>query len=169
MKHAPPIHIHTDVPYVIVNIGTNLGNRRLNLARAVGAIINRFGQYVASHIVESEPWGYDSPHPFLNICLMFSTDLDPEQLLEELQRIEKGISPASHRNADGTYADRLIDIDLIDYDRRMIHTPALELPHPRLAERRFFLEPLAEIAPAWTHPATGMSAAEMLTALEENV
>ncbi len=153
--------------YAIINIGSNLGNRRLNLAKAVGAVINRFGNYVASHIVESEPWGYDSPHPFLNMCVMFLTDLEPEALLDELQTMERTISSASHRNADGSYADRLIDIDLIDYDRQKISTPRLTLPHPRLAERRFFLEPLAEIAPGYTHPESGLTAQEMLAILAE--
>lgn len=156
------------MPYAIVNIGTNLGNRRLNIARAVGAIINRFGEYIASHIVESAPWGFDSANPFLNICVMFSTDLDAEALLRELQDIERSISSGAHRNADGSYADRIIDIDLIDYDRQIISSPTLTLPHPHLPERRFFLAPLAEIAPAWTHPGTGLSAGDMLAALPED-
>lgn len=150
----------------IVNIGSNLGNRRLNLARAVGAIVNRFGAgYQVSHIIETPPWGFDSQHAFLNMCMLFDTDLEPESLLAELQAIERSISPDSHRNPDGTYADRVIDIDLLDYDRRIINSPSLCLPHRRIAERRFYLEPLAEIAPGWTHPATGMSATDMLIAL----
>lgn len=151
--------------YVIINIGTNLGNRHLNLAKAAGAIINRFGAYQASHIEESEAWGFDSRSAFLNICIMFQTELQPQDLLAELQKIEKTISDTPHRNADGSYRDRVIDIDIIDYDRQIIGTPTLTLPHPHLAERKFFLEPLAEIAPAWTHPATGLTAADMLAAL----
>lgn len=150
----------------IVNIGSNLGNRRLNLARAVGAIINRFGEgYVVSHTVETAAWGYESDHLFLNLCMLFDTDLEAASLLGELQAIERGISASSHRNADGSYADRIIDIDLIDYGRQVIETAELSLPHPRLSGRRFYLEPLAEIAPGWTHPVTGLTAQEMLASL----
>lgn len=150
----------------IVNIGSNLGNRRLNLARAVGALVNRFGpNYQISHVVESPPWGFSSDNAFLNVCMLFDTDLDGEELLTELQSIERGISPASHRQADGSYADRVIDIDLVDFGRQVVSTPRLSLPHPRMAQRRFFLEPLAEIAPGYTHPLTGLTPAEMLAAL----
>lgn len=151
--------------YVIVNIGSNLGNRKFNLARAVGAIINRFGGYQASSIVETAPWGFVSAHPFLNMCVMFSTELSAEALLDELQGIERGICAESHRNVDGSYADRVIDIDIIDYDRQVISTSRLQVPHPHLSERRFYLVPLAEIAPLYVHPVTGLSAAEMLAAL----
>ena len=150
----------------IVNIGSNLGNLRLNLARAVGELINRFGtDYRLSHIVETPAWGFESAHPFLNLCMLFPTDLSPEALLDELQAIEHGISPASHRNPDGSYADRLIDIDLVDVDRQVIDTSRLRLPHPHLAERRFYLEPLAEIAPGYTHPVTGLTPLQMLSDL----
>ena len=97
--------------------------------------------------------------------MLFDTDLDGEELLTELQSIERGISPASHRQADGSYADRVIDIDLVDFGRQVVSTPRLSLPHPRMAQRRFFLEPLAEIAPGYTHPLTGLTPAEMLAAL----
>lgn len=152
----------------IVNIGSNLGNRRLNIARAVGAIINRFGtDYHLSHTIETPAWGFESAHNFLNVCILFHTDLPPQQLLDELQTIERSISSASHRNADGSYIDRIIDIDLVDVDRMILDTPRLTLPHPRMAERRFYLEPLQEIAPGYTHPLSGMTPTEMLAALKE--
>lgn len=149
----------------IINIGTNLGQRRMNLSRAMAAINRTFGDFEMSHVVESEPWGFDSGNKFLNVCLMFATDLEPEELLDELQRIERELSPAPHRNPDGSYADRLIDIDLIAVDDMVIDTPRLTLPHPHLAERRFFLVPLDEIAPGWRHPVSGLDAAAMLAIL----
>ena len=141
---------------VFVNIGSNLGNRRLNLSRAIRAIGEEFGEYEISHVVESEPWGFDSTHSFLNVCVMFRSDLAPLDILHRLRAIEHGISPASHRNPDGTYADRIIDIDIVAMDviregkpeLLVMDTPELTLPHPRLKERDFFLRPLLELAPA---------------------
>lgn len=153
--------------FAIVNIGSNLGNRSLNLSRAMAAIIARFGDIEMSHAVHSMPQGFDSPHEFLNVCIMFRTDLEPEALLRELQAIEKSISPAPHRDSRGAYADRLIDIDIVALDDRVIDTPELTVPHPRLPERRFFLEPLREVAPAWTHPVTRLTADQMLEALPD--
>lgn len=151
--------------YAIVNIGSNLGQRRLNLSRAVRAISDRFGDFEVSHVVESAASGFDSPHKFLNICMMFATDMEPEALLSELQEIERGICPDSHRTADGGYADRIIDIDLIAVGDKTADSERLQLPHPRLAERRFFLTPLDEIAGGWRHPVTGLTPGEMLAQL----
>lgn len=153
--------------YVFVNIGSNLGNRRLNLSRAMRAIGDEFGQFELSHVVESAPWGFDSTNSFLNVGMAFMTDLEPEEVLRRLQAIEKSISPASHRDAEGRYTDRLIDIDIVAIDRLIISTPELTVPHPHLAERRFFLEPMAEIAGGWHHPATGLTPHEMLMQLCE--
>lgn len=153
--------------YVLVNIGSNIGNRRLNLSRAMRAIGEEFGNFEISHVVESAPWGYDSTNSFLNLGIAFTTELTPMELLHRLQEIERSISPASHRNPDGTYADREIDIDIIAIDREIIAEVELKVPHPRLAERRFVLEPLAELAPGWRHPLTGLTPMEMLMKLEE--
>ena len=141
--------------YIFVNIGSNLGDRRLNLSRAMRAIGEEFGDFEISHVVESEPWGFDSTHSFLNVGMMFQSDLEPLDILHRLQAIERSISPASHRNPDGSYADRIIDIDIVAIDvvkdgrpeLLRIDTPELTVPHPRLKERDFFLRPLLELAP----------------------
>lgn len=99
--------------YAIINIGSNLGNRRLNLSKAMAAVMREFGPIEMSHTVETAPHGFESPHKFLNVCLMFRTDLEPLPLLQRLQSIERSICSASHRTAQGEYADRVIDIDLI--------------------------------------------------------
>lgn len=149
----------------IVNIGSNLGDRRLNLSRAVRGIVSRFGDFEISHVIESKPWGYESDNLFLNVCIMFAAEEEPAEVLDILHQIEKGISTASHRDSEGEYADRQIDIDIVACDDLIIDTPQLTIPHPRLAERSFFLEPLREIAPGWRHPATGKNAADMLADL----
>lgn len=99
--------------------------------------------------------------------MAFNTDKTPHEVLEALQRIEREISPESHRNSSGGYADRVIDIDIVAIDRLEISDERLTIPHPHLASRRFFLEPLQELAPGWTHPATGLDAATMLCTLED--
>lgn len=152
--------------YVLANIGSNLGNPRLNISRAVRAIGETFGDFEISHAVESDPWGFDSTHSFVNVGIAFHSELPPLSILTELQKIEKAISPASHRNPDGSYADRMIDIDLIAIDTLVIDTSQLTVPHPRLAMRRFVLEPLAELAPGWRHPLTGLYPFEMLSELD---
>ncbi len=148
-----------------LNLGSNLGNPRLNLTRAMKAVGDEFGPYELSHAVESEPQGFDSTRMFMNIGLSFESDLDPEEVLERLQAIEKRISPAPHRRADGSYADRMIDIDIIAVDDLVIDTHHLHVPHPRMAGRRFVIEPMAELAPGWRHPRTGLTCAEMLSRL----
>jgi len=163
--------------YCIINIGSNLGDRRLNLSRAMRAVGMEFGDFEMSHAVEAKPEGFDSTRGekkrvffpptrrFLNVSMLFQSDLEPQQVLERLQEIEKKISPAPHRNPDGSYRDRIIDIDIVAIDDMVIDTPTLKVPHPRLAERRFFLEPLKEIAPQWKHPASGLTARQMLAML----
>ncbi len=155
--------------YYIINIGSNLGDRRLNLSRAMRAVGMEFGDFEMSHAVESAPEGFESSHRFLNIGMLFQSDLAPEEVLERLQQIEKEISPEPHRNADGSYRDRLVDIDIVAVDDQVIDSPGLQVPHPRLQDRRFFLEPLKEIAPQWVHPVSGLTARQMLAKLPAEV
>lgn len=152
----------------IINIGSNLGDRRLNLSRAMAGVHREFGAFEMSHAVLSTPQGFDSPHEFMNVCMMFASEDAPEEVLTRLQEIERRISSTPHRHADGSYADRVLDIDIVAIDDRVIATDRLSVPHPRLAERRFFLAPLAEIAPGWRHPVSGLTAQEMLDALPDD-
>lgn len=128
----------------------------------MNAVGREFGPCEISHVVETEPWGFESQNSFLNVGMMFQTDLEPEAILDKLLEIERSISPDSHRHADGSYADRLVDIDLIAVDRLSVQTDRLTLPHAHLAERDFFLVPMEELAPAWTHPDTGLTPSGML-------
>lgn len=151
---------------IFLNIGSNLGDRRRNLSRAVAAIEKEFGYFELSHSVESTPWGFDSPNNFLNIGMMIVSSLPPHEILLKLQDIEKAISPDSHRTPDGSYADRLIDIDIIAIDDMVIDSPELKVPHPEMAKRRFVLEPLAELAPFWHHPTLHKTPGELLCELK---
>ncbi len=128
-----------------INIGSNLGNRLMNLTRAVSAIEKRFGWFELSHHIESEPWGFNSKNKFLNVGMAFISELHPLEVLHILQEVEATINPSSHRNADGSYKDRVIDIDIMAVDGVEMSTPELTLPHPHLEERPFFLEPYNEL------------------------
>lgn len=129
-----------------LNIGSNQGNRQVNIDRAIALIDLRAGKVTAvSSMIESEPWGYESPNRFLNIGINIETELEPQKLLECLQGIEKEISPASHRDSDGNYIDRVIDIDIIDIKGVVMETPRLTVPHPRAMQRDFVKIPLEEI------------------------
>lgn len=133
-----------------LNIGSNLGNRLLNVSKAISAIEKDFGWFELSKTVESEPWGFDSTHKFVNIGMLIQSDREPIDVLHALQSIEKSISAASHRKPNGEYADRVIDIDIMaaedDSDNPVcISTPELTLPHPHLQDREFFLTPYEEL------------------------
>ena len=150
---------------IFLNIGSNTGNRSINLSRAVAALEKEFGYFELSHTIETEPWGFESPNRFLNVGMMIISDMPPLQLLKKLQSIEKSFSQAPHRNPDGSYADRMVDIDIIAIDDLVIDTPELSVPHPRMAERLFVLEPFQELAPFWTHPILGKTPGQLISEL----
>lgn len=152
-----------------LNIGSNMGERRDNLYRAVVALTAGTGGSVTSRIVESEPWGFESDNRFMNIGLWFNSDLEPQQMLVRIHDIEHRLGSASHRDAQGGYIDRLVDIDIVAIGDLIIDTPTLQVPHPHLSEREFFLKPMMDLAPNWCHPVTGLTAAQMLEGLEKKV
>ncbi|MEX0987461.1 MAG: 2-amino-4-hydroxy-6-hydroxymethyldihydropteridine diphosphokinase [Bacteroidales bacterium] len=135
---------------VWVGVGTNLGNRRENLAVASERICeNRCRIVAASVIYESEPWGFESENSFYNQCLVLETSLSPLELLESFQVIEREMGRKS--TGEG-FADRIIDLDILFYDNLVIQGRTLQIPHPKMAERLFVLLPLAEISPGKIHP-----------------
>lgn len=134
---------------IYINIGSNQGDRQALIEQAVALIVSHWAPAPVrrSRYIESDPWGYDSPNRFLNLGLAIDVDgmVDPLDTLHALQDIERSISPASHRNPDGSYADRLIDIDLIAIDHLRVNTPELTLPHPRAHLRPFVTTPLSDL------------------------
>ena len=117
------------------------------IGRAV-ALLSRHlppGRMLLSDYIESEPWGYDSPNPFLNrgVLLICAGTIQPIEVLNITRQVELAVgSGAPHRNADGSYRDRPIDIDIIDIDGLTVATPRLTLPHPRAALRPFVAIPM---------------------------
>ena len=122
-----------------LNIGSNIGNRQGNISQAIDLINSTFKTSVqCSSPVESEPWGFDSGNTFVNEGIVLRTDRAPHDVLTALQRVERSISDTSHRNADGSYRDRIIDIDIVAIDHLVIDSPTLKVPHPHFAERDFY-------------------------------
>lgn len=134
-----------------LGLGTNIGNKRRNLITAAALLAERVGDVLAlSGFYETEPWGFESNNRFLNAAVKLNTDYTPQELLVITQQIEKELGRTEKSN--GTYHDRVIDIDILLYDDEVLQTPELVLPHPLMHERKFVMEPLAEIAPFVQHP-----------------
>ena len=149
---------------VAVALGSNLkssfGDREANLREAVRRI-GEFGEVKAvSSFYDTEPVGYLEQPRFLNGALLLETELDPVTLLRDLLGVERAMG----REREGPVAKgpRVIDLDLLLYGDSVLWSEELTLPHPEMQERRFVLEPLAEIAPEWVHPVLGMTVREML-------
>ena len=146
-----------------LNIGSNIGDRRDNLYRAVVALAAcTGGDCAVSPIVESEPWGFESDNRFMNLGVCLQSTMSPWQMLERIHEIERELGSAFHRDAQGGYVDRLVDIDIVAIDDLVIDSPSLQVPHRHLPERDFFLIPMQHLAPEWRHPVTGLTAAQML-------
>ncbi|GGK14442.1 2-amino-4-hydroxy-6-hydroxymethyldihydropteridine diphosphokinase [Parabacteroides faecis] len=132
-------------------LGTNIGNKRRNMITATALLAERVGDVLAlSGFYETEPWGFQSENTFLNAALQLETSLSPLGLLEATQQIE--VEMGRTQKSNGTYHDRIIDIDILLYDDLILQTPELTLPHPLMQDRRFVMEPLLEIAPNVVHP-----------------
>ena len=115
----------------------------------------------------SSPWGFESKNVFVNEGAILHTDVKPTRdLVSRLQQVERLISDKPHRNADGSYSDRVIDIDIVAIDDMTIDTPSLKVPHPHLPERDFYIIPMRELAPSWVHPQSRMTPGEMLDRLQ---
>lgn len=134
-----------------LNIGSNKGNRAVMIRRAAGLVASGFKGAVmrVSEPVESAPWGYDSKNLYLNSGMLLCVPgrIHPLAVLRVTQAAERALGSGAHRNADGTYRDRCIDIDIIDIDRRPYHSARLELPHPRMRQRTFVMKPLSQLEP----------------------
>ncbi|MCR5364929.1 MAG: 2-amino-4-hydroxy-6-hydroxymethyldihydropteridine diphosphokinase [Prevotella sp.] len=155
---------------VYLGLGSNLGNREVCIERAVDLIAERVGPVVRrSSLIETEPWGFDSPNKFLNGVVLVETTLSPREVLEATQRIERllgrrqksqqpeipqgekkdvensGARKGLTNNRRPSYKDRPIDIDILLYDELTVDEPGLKIPHPLMHERDFVMIPLKEL------------------------
>jgi len=140
--------------FAYIGLGSNLGDRREMIARALEQLRPRR----VSTIVETEPWGVADQPRFLNAVAEIETDLEPAALLDRLLDVERGLG----RVRKEKWGPRAIDLDLLLYGDRQIASDTLSVPHPRLPDRKFVLEGLAELCPDRTVPGRGRTVRQLL-------
>ena len=145
---------------VFLGIGTNLGNRGNNLKEAVTFIEEHIGQVLkSSFIYETEPWGFQSGDEFLNMVVKVETKLIPSGLMEKILMIE---SLMGRVRGEKQYSSRVIDIDILLYERMVINEKSLKIPHPLMHDRKFVMVPLCEIEPEMVHPVLNKTMVSLL-------
>ena len=149
----------------LIALGSNLGDRTatLNAAAAAIAVLPQSRLLAKSSWIESAPVGGPPQPAYLNGAVLIETSLDPFDLFERLRQIED----CHGRVRTVRWGPRTLDLDLLLYGQDVIDTERLTVPHPRMASRRFVLEPAAQIAADMVHPAIGITIGELLAQLSE--
>jgi 2-amino-4-hydroxy-6-hydroxymethyldihydropteridine diphosphokinase len=150
-----------------IALGSNRGDRELNLLRAVAEIGKMHGCRVTgvSAFYETSPVGVIDQPSFYNGVLRLATELPPRELLERLLHIEREVFG---RIRTVRWGPRPIDLDLLLYGSMIVEEEGLIIPHPRMAERRFVLQPLCDLAPGLVHPVLGQTVAQLLKSLRSD-
>ncbi len=143
---------------VAIALGSNLGDRHAHLQWAIETLATRVANLRASRAIETEPHDVPSPQPpFLNAAVVGETTMGPNELLAWLLSLEH----VRGRTRQTPRAPRTLDLDLILYGDQILSGPSMTIPHPRFRERAFVVDPLAEIAPDWVDPVTGLTVAQI--------
>ncbi|HPR30776.1 MAG TPA: 2-amino-4-hydroxy-6-hydroxymethyldihydropteridine diphosphokinase [Prolixibacteraceae bacterium] len=146
---------------VYLSLGSNQGDKRDNLARALSKITLKAGSPISvSSLYQTEPWGFSSDDIFLNQAVEIETALSARDLLETLLDVERDLGRV--RRQSEQYESRIIDIDILFYGKEIITFPDLIIPHPQISLRRFVLEPMKEIAPGFIDPVSGLKISTLL-------
>ena len=154
-----------DTTLIYLSLGSNLGDRAANLDRAIKALREAGVRVLrCSAIYETEPVDFLDQPWFLNCVVEAETSQAPRPLLAGLQGIEALLGSRKLIPK----GPRIIDLDILFYDGAVINEAGIEIPHPRLADRRFVLVPLAELAPDWRHPISHETVAELLLATKDS-
>lgn len=145
---------------VYLLLGSNEGNRVLYISKAIVLINKYIGNVInRSSLYETEPWGYKSDNSFINIAMHVKTNLSAKKVLLNIKKIENELG----RKKDNTkYSSRCIDIDIILYNNDIVKDDGLIIPHQKMHERKFVLEPLNEIATGYIHPILKKKIKELL-------
>lgn len=151
---------------VYLIIGGNLGNRALNLALCKKEISEEIGLVLTqSSIYETAAWGKTDENNYLNRVLFLETILDAETVMKNSLQIEKKFLRVRHKKWEA----RIMDIDILFFNNEIIKTKKLQIPHPRVAERKFVLTPMVEIAPNLVHPLLNKTMTQMLAECEDTL
>jgi 2-amino-4-hydroxy-6-hydroxymethyldihydropteridine diphosphokinase len=151
---------------IYLGLGSNVGDREEHLRAALDRLASVDLRVLrASQVYETEPLGIAAQRWFLNQVVEAETSLFPKQLLGRVGRIERALG----RVRTVPNGPRTIDIDILLYGSAVVRAPELEIPHPRMAERRFVLQPLADLNPELRHPVTRRTVREMLAAAPAQV
>lgn len=152
---------------IYISIGSNLGNRLENLTEAVRRIHGEIGEVTkVSPIYETPPWGFDTENKFLNGCIELKSNLSAVNVLEKFARIESQLGRS--RSAHEGYTSRTIDLDILTFGSEQFDTEDLQIPHPRMAERKFVLIPLQDIAPDFVHPQSAKTIQQLIQDCRDN-
>lgn len=147
-----------------IGLGTNIGKRRGNIVTAAALLAERVGDVLAlSDMYETEPWGFESENLFINAVVVLQTELLPMELLDATRQIE--IEMGRVQKSDGSYHDRIIDIDILMIDDMVVNNERLIIPHPLMQQRLFVMDPMVEVAPNLVHPLLGKSMREIWSEL----
>lgn len=147
---------------VFIALGSNVGDRLQNLREAIAQLTPQVIVSAESSIYETEPWGFEEQDDFLNMVVQGETELEPDELLTHLKRIEDNVG----RTKTFRNGPREIDLDILFYDDLILEREGLAIPHPRLHERDFVLVPLADIAPKLIHPIWNHRITDLLSQLD---
>jgi 2-amino-4-hydroxy-6-hydroxymethyldihydropteridine diphosphokinase len=148
---------------VYLGLGSNLGDGRANLERAISLIDERVGPVTRrSSFLTSEPWGFQSSHLFTNAVVLCVTECSPREVLRLTQQIERDLGRTA-KTRSRAYADRPIDIDILLYDDIQLSTPELTIPHPLMHKRDFVMIPLKEVKAPYNPPAGDRGRDELLS------
>ncbi|WP_319408880.1 2-amino-4-hydroxy-6-hydroxymethyldihydropteridine diphosphokinase [uncultured Desulfosarcina sp.] len=152
---------------VYISVGSNLGGKLDNCLKGIAGLVES-GQALllkTSRFYRTSPVDYADQDWFVNAAVKIGTTLKPSDLLDELIAIQQAMG----RKADTIrFGPRVLDLDILLYDDRVIRTPRLEIPHPRMHKRAFVLRPICDIDPTIIHPVLGQSLADLLSRLDDD-
>ena len=152
---------------VLISLGSNIGDRALNITKAISIIQDQLGDVIAiSELYETTSWGYDD-HSYLNNAICLVTKWAPLNLMSALLEIE--LKLGRKRSNSKFYKARTIDLDILLIEGVVINHKKLDVPHPLMNLRRFVLKPLADIAPDWVHELEGISVSDLLLKCEDKI
>ncbi len=141
----------TDLNTIYLSLGSNVGDKFLNLKNAIEELQSIGKIWAISPIFETQPWGFSSDNTFYNAAIELHTYFSPNELLSAIENIEKKLG-RTRKTHNRLYSDRIIDIDILFYNNIVFNSEELTIPHPLLQERDFVLYPLRCIAPNLLHP-----------------